>query len=239
VKSIVALTTFSIMLVGSSDPPAHAAAWHLQVEALTDLPMNLGAKVIAEGPGRLRLSTSLGYLPGPYVDLVNAIVVGLGGYDQKTADLIRAALGSSLLSRTHLGWRPFATYGFYFEVGYGLVALGGGLSREEILSAVTGRSAPQGEPGSTRTYNVRSTLHMIDVELGWQWLFFGDRLTLRAALGFAGTLGSATSISPSYAPRAPNLVREFTRAGEAYLDGIYTSYVFTPVVTVALGYRFF
>ena len=33
--------------------------------------------------------------------------------------------------------------------------------------------------------------------------------------------------------------REFERYAEDYLEETFTSYVFTPVVTVAVGYRFF
>jgi hypothetical protein len=80
---------------------------------------------------------------------------------------------------------------------------------------------------------------MVDVQLGWEWRFLGDHLVVHTALGFAGTASSRTSISPEYTPRAPQATAAFTSAGERYLDGLYQSYVFTPVVSLGVGYRFF
>jgi hypothetical protein len=79
---------------------------------------------------------------------------------------------------------------------------------------------------------------MLDVELGWDFLF-GERFHLRTALGGAFTLASSTKIEPQYRPLAPNLTKGFTDYGERYLDEVYTSYVFTPVISVSAGYRFF
>lgn len=212
--------------------------FHLQLEALTDVPVQVGVEVTVEMPWRLRASTSLGVLPGAYVDLINEVVVAAGGYDQDTAALVRGSLQNSLVWRLHAGWRPFEGHGWYFEAGYALVALGGGLSAEEVVSLATGADPPDAEPARERRYKVSSTLHMIDVEVGWEWVLW-ERLALRAAVGFAGTLAAATDIRPDYRPVAPRLVDAFTGESEAYLDGIYTGYVFTPVVSLAAGYRFF
>jgi hypothetical protein len=98
--------------------PAPAARWSLALGAGTDFPLAVGVRLDAEGPYRLRLSTSLGLVPGPYVDAINASVVALGGYDNATAGLLKQTLSSSLIWRTHVGWR--AWHGFYLEAGYGV-----------------------------------------------------------------------------------------------------------------------
>jgi len=209
--------------------------WHLQVEALTEAPLDVGARVLIEGPARLRLSSSFGVLPGPYVELINDAVVALGGYDQQTADLIQSSLSSSLVWRAHLGWRPFPHAGFVLDVGYGLVTLGGGVKAADAIAAAAGHSAPS-RPGGT-TYDVASTLQMVDADLGWEWTMLGDHLVIEAALGFAGTFAASTSATPQGSTsRAKDA---FGEEAASYLDGLYTQYVFTPVVTVALGYRFF
>ncbi len=213
-------------------------AWHLAAETVTDVPLDVGVRVAAEAPGRVRLSTSLGILPGPYVDLINAGVEAFGGYNDQTAQLIKDSLSSSLVWRTHAGWRPLRRHGLTIDIGYGLVALGGGVSGEEVIMVATGHAPPPGENAPMRSYHVASVLHMIDAEIGWEWRL-PHGLMLRTALGFAGTLAASTSVSPNYTPRDPRVVSMFTTAAASYLDDTYTSYVFAPVVTVGVAYRFF
>jgi len=209
--------------------------WHLQIEALTDVPLDVGGRVLLEGPLRLRLSSSLGVLPGPYVDVINDFTVAIGAYNQQTADLIASSLTSSLVWRTHLGWRPFPRAGFVFDVGYGFVSLGGGVKSSAAIAAAAGKSASS-KPGGP-TYDVASTLQMIDADVGWEWKLLADHLVLEASLGFAGTVAASTSATPQ---GGSTRVRDaFGAEASAYLDNLYTSYVFTPVVTLALGYRFF
>lgn len=216
--------------------------FHLDVQVQTDFPVAVGARIGAEFPHRLQLSTGIGTLPGPYVDVINGVVVAAGGYDDATAGVIRSALASSLVWRTHVGWRPLKKRGWYFEGGYGLVTLGGGVTGQEVLVLLTGAEVPSAGSGMTLLdYDVRSTLHMVDVETGWRWLVWEDRIVLRAALGFAGTVGAKTTMEPKDASRLTDTaaLQALAREGEAYLDDLYTRYVFTPVVSVGVGYRFF
>jgi hypothetical protein len=226
--------------LASSGARAVPPGYHLRLEAGTDFPAAVGARLSAELPYRLRVGTSLGVLPGPYVDTINAIVVGLDAYPQTTADLIRAALENSLIWRLQAGWRPFDARGLYIDLGYSLVTLGGGATGDQIIAAATGNSPPSSSRG--REYDIRSTLHMLIVEIGWEWSLWRDRLSLRAAIGGAFTVGASTAIDPVFATSGPaeaRLVQAFTGFGEGYLDDTYTSYVHTPVISVAAGYRFF
>ncbi|MBK8481943.1 MAG: hypothetical protein IPL40_12335 [Proteobacteria bacterium] len=204
----------------------------------SDFPASLGGQLALEGPGRLRATVSLGCLPRPYVDAINALLVGVKAYDRPTADLIAQSLGSSLIWRTHLGWRPFRKAGFYLEGGYGLVALGGGATAAELVAGLTGQPAPQEAAAGGQSFSVSSRLHMLDVEFGWSWRL-GPRWRLRAAVGGAFTVASRTRIEARFKPRAPRAVEAFAAYGEAYLDDIYTSYVFTPVVGASVGYAIF
>lgn len=197
--------------------------------------MSIGVRGQVEAPFRLRLSTTLGVMPGPYVGAINGFLVGVGAYNQATADLIREALATSLMWRTHLGYRPFRAHGLTVEAGYGLVALGGGASAAELITAMTGQAVP--DQADAKNFKIGSALHMLDVELGWEWVLF-RHLFVRAAVGGAFTLGSSTTITPDFQPRAPRAIAIFTRAGESYLDDTYRSYVFTPVVSMWAGWAF-
>jgi hypothetical protein len=220
-------------------PASRTGDWHLGLEALTDLPVQIGGHVSLETPYRIRVSTSLGFLPGPYVDLINAVVVAAGGYDEATADVIAGAISNSLVWRIHLGWRPFRGHGFYFEVGYALVTLGGDVSGEDLILVATGYD-PAAESSSEHDYDVGSTLHMIDVEVGWEFVFW-EHFVVRVAIGVAATVGAHTEVEPLFdpAPRAQRWVDGLSQYGADYLDDIYTTYVFPPVVSLGLGYRFF
>lgn len=211
--------------------------WRLSLEANTDFPLSVGGRLAAEIPGRLRLSTSLGYLPPLYLRSINALAEEVGAYDENISTLIDRWLSRSLVWRTHLGWRPFAGAGFYVEGGYGLVVLGGGVSAEEVLLSLTGISPPVGETVLERSYDVRTTLHMASVELGWQWQL-AERWLVRTGVGGVFTLGSNTRVDPQFEPAVPAVTNLFTRLAEDYLDDTYRSYVHLPLVSFSLGYRF-
>jgi hypothetical protein len=212
--------------------------WDITVEANTDLPLSVGGRLGVESPWRLRLSTSLGYLPAAYVRAVNDVAVELGAYERDEADLIESSLKNSLAWRTHVGWRPFPGAGFYVEGGYGLVALGGETNPEEVLVALTGVSPPEGEDVLDREYRVRSVLHMLDVELGWRW-GLGSGWTARTALGAAFTLDSNSRVEPRFEPsQPPLLVTAFSRLAEGYLDRTFERYVHLPVLSFSIGYAF-
>ncbi|MEM6292900.1 MAG: hypothetical protein AAGA54_16615 [Myxococcota bacterium] len=223
-------------------PKAHEGrAFHLDVEAETNLPVDVGARITAEFPLRIQLSTSLGGMPGGYVDVINGVVVAAGGYDDATASVIRSALERSLVWRTHAGWRILKRRGLYVQAGYGLVTLGGSATGGDVLAIVTGNPMLSGEGDDV--VDLRSTLHMIDAEVGWQFLFVDGHVSLRTALGFAGTVGASTTASvaddASRRPVRQAALEESAAFVEDYLDDLYTRYVFAPVVTVAVGYRFF
>jgi hypothetical protein len=211
------------------------------VDALpsTDVAIHAGLKGTVEGPLRLRYSISGGVMPGPYLDLINTVCTGFGWYDDATADLISAALQNSIVIRNHVGWRPFPKRGFQFELGYGLITLGGGLSGSEVIAAATGEDMPD-DLDETFSFSVAATLHMADVTVGWEWLLW-KRIVLRADLGGAFTLGSNTVVEQDFEELnrfVQPAVDDFEDWAETYLDDTFTSYVHTPTIGVAVGYRF-
>jgi hypothetical protein len=227
------VVTAAVAVVVAAEGVARADGWHGGLGLGTDFPVSVSVHGHVEAQPGLRASMSLGVLPSPYVSAINAFVIATGGYTEDTGDLIEAALSNSLIWRTHLGLRPFARLGLYGEVGYGLVALGGQATQAELIAGLTGYPAPPAE-GEGKPLSVTSTLHMLDVEIGWEWLLW-KHWQLRAALGAAFTVSSSTTIEPDYTPLFPRATETFTQYGEDYLDDVYTSYVFTPVVGVSFG----
>lgn len=197
--------------------------------AVTDFPVQVGGRAEIEIQGRLRAWTSLGVLPVPYVEAINAISQAVGGYDEATGDLIVAALSRSLVWRTHLGWRPWKTEGFTVDAGYGLATLGGDTRTSELAAVALGASIPT-EAGNR--YDIDSTLHQFSVELGWRFLVWRG-LSLRTSVGLAATVGSSTAVTP--ATSSPSS-EQIARSLEAYLDDVYTRYVHFPYVGLEVGY---
>ena len=216
---------------------AQPADLHLDIEAGTDVPVSLGASVSLQVPYGIRISTGLGALPAGYVSLINEVVTSLDGYDDATAALVEQTLQNSMVWRTHVGW--IADFGLYIDAGYTLAALGGGSSVEDIIVGIVGREPPS--RGADREYDIASTLHMLDVEIGWKGVFW-DAFVVRAAIGFSGTIASSTTVQQRFSVTGPVMQRgidEFEAFVETYLDETYQTYVFTPVFTVSLGYRIF
>jgi hypothetical protein len=215
---------------------ANSRRWTLGVEAVAEVPLHIGATLQAQAPNRLRLSLSMGYLPGAYVDLINSVATTAGWYNDATAALITVALSQSLITRMHVGWQPWASRGFYFDGGYTLATLGGGASTEEFIIEATGQEPSGDSDALTNEYRIRSTLHMVDLEFGWRWLI-RERFTVRTALGYSGTMSASTSVEGQFESSRPQISEAFEQGVADYLDSIYGSYVHTAVITLALGYR--
>ncbi|MEM6787415.1 MAG: hypothetical protein AAF928_15710 [Myxococcota bacterium] len=222
----------------AEDPPLTEDT-HLTVEGGTHFPLDVGGQVAAEVPYRLRFVASLGVLPGPYVDTINEVVVSAGGYDEPTADLIAAALDRSLVARLSVGWRPLPRWGWTVDAGYGLVTLGGEVTGADLIGLAVGVDVDT-MGNDDAGFDVMSTLHLITFDTGYEWVFF-DRLVLGARIGFAGTLDAVTEVvaPPSSRPGVDAALQGLARESEAYLDDIYETYVFTPVASLTVGYRFF
>ncbi len=215
--------------------PARADRWRLDGKLGTEVPLDLGAKLDAEAPYGLKLSSSVGFLPVLYLDALNGFLVGAGAYSDQGGQLVRASLAHALVWRTHAGYRLWR--GLYAMAGYGLVILGGGTTSSDLITAADGMPLPPSDGDAPRALTVHARLHMLDVEAGWT-LDLPEKLELQVAVGGAFTVGAASTITPDYTPAMPAATRAYAAAGEKYLDHVLTSAVFTPVVSVMLGYPF-
>ncbi len=213
--------------------PAHADEWRLYGEVLTEVPIQVGAKLIVEGPRRIRAGTSVGWMPGAYVDMINGLMVATDVYTEETADLIDVALNNSLLWRTHVGWRPVEDLGSYVEVSYTLMGLGGGVSGEDALTS--GADLPPPVASDTEAeFNLDSATHMMGVEAGYVWEW-DSGITLRAGMGLLVTLDANFGAEATGGEAGKE---EVEGATEDYLDGIFERWVHPPYFAFAAGYRF-
>lgn len=219
--------------------PAPAPRWSVSAAAATDVPLLAGVAARAESPQRIRLALTMGVLPDPYLDLINATAVAAGAYDEDEAKLIKASLKQSLVVRAAGGWRPFRRRGFFAEVGYTSISLGGNVAGQDLVALATGAELPAGVDGSEqREYDVASRLHLLGAEAGWEWRLRSHPVEFRTALGFATTVAAQTEVEPRFRPLVPGAVKVFTDESAAYLDGLYLDYVHVPVLSLSAGWRF-
>lgn len=214
--------------------------WHLNLEAVSTLPIDIGGRLTLEMPGRIRLSSSVGVMPAFNADFVNTIMVAAGLYDQQTAGILKTSLQGSMVWRLHLEWRPFAKAGFYLGGGYGMVVLNSRITGASLVGFNLG--VPQSIL-NTVSFNMNSTLHMMSGELGYEFHFFRNIMSLRLAVGFTGTVASSTQIQAQLASTVPTQVRTTVtnaanQAASAF-DNMYRQYIFSPTFSVATGFRFF
>ena len=232
--------TILLLLLMHAVPSSEARAVNTEftLEMVTDLPLQAGGRFDLTLPSGLVMHSTLGGMPESYVNIINSVVVGLGGYNTETAQVVAAALKDSLVWRAHIGWRPDINGAFYCSLGYTLITLGGGVSGQDLLTIASDEEPD--EVSAAHVYAVDSTLHLLDIEAGWRWVFL-DTYTLRISAGFSGTISANTIVSPKFTPigETAKKARRFTDAVEVFLDSTYEGNVFTPTLSAAFGVKFF
>lgn len=235
----------------AESPLGSLQATSYRLEVLTDLPIQAGVGALIELPQRMRVQTSLGWMPKPYVRGINQIVTQLisESYSVETAQLVEDTIQDSLVWSIKGGWRPYKSSGFYTHLGYTLVTLGGGSTASELIEGITGETRER--RGSNRSeqaermlpIDAESTLHLASLEVGWEWLLTkptqSHRLHLRAAFGWSYTFASSAKLqvrSDETGPIVQEWFRRLEDAGEAYLVDTFESYIHPPSFTIAIGY---
>jgi hypothetical protein len=208
--------------------------WHLGVEVLTDFPLHVGGQVWVELPCRLRLTTSFGEMPDSYLDLINAVAVKAGAYNNATADLISEALDQAFSWRLQAGWRPFKRRGAYFEVGFGILEKNAGLTLAAVVTAASSFPAPQVALLGFG-YDMHTIVETVGGEVGWIWYPWRN-ITVRVALAFHAAVGAEVSIKPNF---ASTIQRPFTRFVSAYVEDLIERNLFVPTIGLAIGWKLF
>ncbi len=235
------LATLFTLPIRADEPPEKAQpVVTVDVGVVTAVPvMVAGAQAIIEGPFGLQLRGELGWLGTPYVEAIDAFLLGVGAYGSgptadATSDLIRAGIQDSLTARIAVGIRPFPTRGFEAYVGYTLNALGGHLGGKESVEAVTDKTFPSDY--NALNVNIDSTLESVHAGVGWRWVV-ADRLVLGTSLEYLQTIASKTRLYLN-GPRSTRELPELSAATNTFLDDVYTTWVKAPVLSASAAYRF-
>lgn len=220
-------------------PPPPGRPLDFDIGGGTAVPVLIGAQATLAPTPRVRVQLEIGWMPPPYVEVVNTIVVEAGGHSAEAGDLVVDALQNSAVVRLSGGVRPFLSHGFELYAGYTAAFFGGGLSPRDSIEEQTGEdfADPGGDsPGSSQV-PVHSTLQAFHVSAGWCWEL-PHHLRLRAQVGYLQAFASSTTLDTErrsdLADAADGRVES---ALDRYLDDIYKSSVKTPVVSLTLATR--
>jgi hypothetical protein len=211
-------------------------AWHIDLLARTDFPIDVGLALDVETPQRLRFGLGLGLVPGPYLRAIDGIAVAAGWYDQPTADLIEDTVTGALTLHPVIGVRPLAKEGFVLDAGFKLALLGGRNTTAGLVSTLTGQTIPDGGGDDARELRAGALLGMVTVRVGWVWEPV-DRLAIRFDIGGNFTVSSTSQIRAPEGAVFPAAWEPLTRAGEVYLDETFTRWVHTPTIGIGVGWR--
>jgi hypothetical protein len=219
---------------------ATPAVAQVRIVAHSDAPVFTGVGVDLETLGRLRFSTSVGFLPGGYVAMANKVLVPAfesQGYTTDVAGLVRSSIDRTKVWRTTAGWRPFKDAGFVFGVGYTLIDVGGEATVADLLPGTSGVSAITID-GRQPSFAVSATAHLLHAELGWTWDLPAN-LWLRTGVGMGLTVKANTVVAAQFTidhPIAREAIPKYEAVVEQDLHDGLRHYAHPPHVTLALGW---
>jgi hypothetical protein len=190
-------------------------------------------------------------MPPAFMDLMSGLMFASEPEKQPTDQMLKTATRDAFVWRTHLGLKPFEDIGWYAQAGYGLILAGGGGDPSTRVAAAT--DLPAGPANERFTLKTSATVHVLDLETGWQWRF-GQRWVVRAAVGGTFAMAAVAKASPEdlgnyrYDPKSPEFdaldplrprVETLPFAGRKLLERKLESTIQTPVVSLGVGYAFF
>jgi hypothetical protein len=227
--------------VHRDDPPG---AWRsmrraldgtsIHVVAGVDAPLDLAVGLELVLPWRIRLGTTFGVLPRSVARAINGQLVDHGAYARPLGDLVDASLERVLLWHGHVGVQPWTKHGLIARVGYGVAWTHGAVGAVQVADAIE-VMVPDGTQNEDARVELASRLHLVEVELGWEWRW-QRRWSLRVGVGVAITRSARTRAALQVSTSDPRL-QELADQAAARIDDTYTTYVRTPIVSSFVGYE--
>jgi len=213
-----------------------AENWTITPLVGTDVGLDVAAGVQVEGPFRLRLAATAGWLPNAYAWGAKKYFVDALDGRKPVGELLEELIEQSFVFGTTLTARPFWHHGFFAGIGYHLViADKTGLLIGQIENALDER-APAGRVLGRRTFETKVRAHMGEALIGWQW-GLGRGFTLLATIGVIKIMSTSTTFEPEFTPADPIATKVFTNAASRLVEGAGEG-TFIPSSSLFLGYNF-
>lgn len=212
----------------------------LDVGVETEFPLTVGLATTWETPGRIRVKAGAGYVPGSYVDAINAGLTAADIYSDDVAEIIDTALQDSFAVYIRGGWRPLPKRGLTLLGGYQYLGLGGTTADLSLFDEGLEDRFLQAAKEVTGDMDLALHNHMVTGTVGYEWVI-RERLVLGTSLGFAYSFANATTAEPTKSATNANqqeLADAATASTEDYLEYVFEEWVHVPSVGLSVGYRF-
>lgn len=203
----------------------------LDIAVATHVPISFGVEANLTFPLGLLLRAHVGFLPAPYVELIDDIAQDLGAYGEDISGIVERSGSSAFVLRLSGGIRPVPGYGFEILAGYTMIGGGAEISVSE-LERITGRAMNWSGLHSAR---LSATLHAFHAEIGWSALVW-DHLVIRFSIGWVHTIEADGQVEVPSELR--NRATETIEEVEASIQRSVETWGFSPELRFALGYRF-
>jgi len=217
--------------------------WAVTAAGFTELPLQLGAELTVDAPGPLRLRGGLGYLPNGYMQVANQMLVGaFDNYTEADAALVESTIGNSLLWQLGGGFVTGDNQGFFLLAGYTAATFAGTAASGDLIERSTEREIPQRIKNryADREFQISSTLHQVDLEIGVEWKF--DHLSLRSGIGWSWTFAANTTVDAQFGQdddRTRQTLDEIESDVETHLDDTYRRHIHPPYLSAGVGVSFY
>jgi hypothetical protein len=215
--------------------PDQESRWRFTPIIGSDLGIDLGAGLQVETPFRLRLTSTVGWMPRGYAWFFKKYIEGAYDVPDPVANVVEDLVSGALVVRANVGYRLLPHRGLFAAAGYTLQAASKNGLIATALEEATGRELPGGN-GPRRLFDTTTHAQMFDFQLGWQWPL-PDRFSIQASVGFILVVSTSTTLEPAFVPDNPALLDAFIQLAEKRLEDAGQGTI-APLGAVFLGYTF-
>ncbi|NQZ00388.1 MAG: hypothetical protein HRT45_06925 [Bdellovibrionales bacterium] len=205
----------------------------LEIEAGTEAPLMVGARMKVQLPSSLHLRAGLGFVPDFYAQTYGDLSGALGIHGENTGSALSQAMSGSLVFDVRAAYSLDPDGGFYAEAGYMYFAGGSGSVTGDVAE-----DALENEYSgidSSDDIELEGTFHAVTFHLGYMFLLT-ERISLNVDVGLVKPIFGSITMSASSASSSDeaDLAEDF----EPYLEDAIVAEMAIPTASLFLSYLF-
>jgi len=218
---LIALPSFAFELQG------------FEVEAGTELPLQVGARVKFQLPSSIHIRAGLGFIPEFYADSYGSFAGGAGIHGENTGEALGKAMASSFVIDLRAAYSVDPDGGLYAEAGYMFFGGGGGTVGGDVAEGALDDDFVGIDVADD--VEISGNFHSISFHVGYLFLLT-ERLSLNADIGLVKPILADMTVT---APTA-TLSQEQALSNELqpYLEDAVVAEMVIPTASVFLSYLF-
>ncbi|WP_157068532.1 hypothetical protein [Sandaracinus amylolyticus] len=205
------------------------------ISAATHVPISIGASIYVRPPRfPIFARAYVGWMPEPYVTLVDGVLVDARAYDAAFSPHVRAIATGTTMASFSLG---VAHQVLDLAAGYTLLHRMPQISRDLVARVMgqDGVAAPGLERRLPESFPAEVMIHMVHVELGARMVAF-EHLVVRVGVRWDHAIAANADVSID-AGGEVELERAIDEAEHEVGERLAT-FTFFPSLVIALGYQF-